>query len=365
MATTDDSLLKNLRSRIEPLPNNSGSLIKSFADHSQSYVYDQALAIIAFSKAQDHNSARSLLLGLQTLQQKDGSLYFSYYMNGKSPYPEEGDKRYAGALAWVAIAAATYQHEFKSKEFYKFNFSLLSYLKSEMKPVEGHEKAMAIRFSPNDIKTTSWNEKETAALEHNLDLYSAFTQFNFLNPESKWIKEPENLKEFIVSMWDSTRSHFWSGMNLKNGEINKEEIYLDNQTWSILALDNSILKKLPLRDALELNCETLTVRHQGILGFMDSKPTGRNPSSQFVWSEGSIGQIMAMKKLNRESNKEFLCQDKTAAYFLEQVKKMTKVDGGVAYATPTINKDFTTSSSVAGTAWLYFALIDKNPFSLN
>jgi hypothetical protein len=44
---------------------------------------------------------------------------------------------------------------------------------------------------------------------------------------------------------------------------------------------------------------------------------------------------------------------------------MRRADGGIAYATETLNKDFTESSSVAGTAWLYFAIKDINPFGVD
>ena len=116
----NSDLNTNLKTRLHTLPQG-GKLIKSFTNHSQSYIYDQALAIIAFTKQEDQENAKDLLHALSNLQKIDGSLYFSYYLNGESPYPVEGDKRYAGAIAWVALAAITYQHKFKSKEFLGFN----------------------------------------------------------------------------------------------------------------------------------------------------------------------------------------------------------------------------------------------------
>jgi len=41
---------------------------------------------------------------------------------------------------------------------------------------------------------------------------------------------------------------------------------------------------------------------------------------------------------------------------------MATTDGGIAYATIK-NSDFTTSSSVAGTAWYYFIANSINPFN--
>ncbi len=355
---TNQDILKNLRTRIVSL-DSERSLIKSFDTHSQSYIYDQALAIITFTKAGDQKTARKLLKGLASVQMGDGSLYFSYNMDGTSPYPAEGDRRYAGAISWVALAATHYQAEFHTHEFVSFNLNLLKWLRSEIKPfsISGtyHE---AVRFGPSDVSVSPWNEKETVALEHNLDAYSAYMHFAKLNPDYEWKMEISSLRKFILAMWDKNRSHFWSGANLATGKINKEELYLDNQTWSLLALDFESLKEIDAHEALALNCEQLYVEHEGVSGFVDSKPTNGPGKYEFVWSEGTLGQVMAMEKAG------FECGPKKAKELLSSVKKMKRADGGIGYATTTTNPDFTSSSSVAGTAWMYFASNGINPFSV-
>nr|MBA2406130.1 hypothetical protein [Bdellovibrionales bacterium] len=80
LAIQNADLIKNLTSRLHPLPQG-GTLIKSFTNHSQSYIYDQALAIIAFAKQGHQRKAKNLLKALAHLQRTDGSLYFSYYLN--------------------------------------------------------------------------------------------------------------------------------------------------------------------------------------------------------------------------------------------------------------------------------------------
>lgn len=355
-ALTPLELITNLESRLIPLPQ-SGTLIKSYPEKNQSYIYDQALAIIAFCKEKKLFEARSLMLGLKQLQLSDGSLYFSYYLDGTSPYPQDGDKRFAGAIAWVAMAAVTYQQSFHSKEFLDFNQKLLSYLSSQIDP-----KTNALVFNPSDLKSTAWEENATAALEHNLDAYSAFLQYSELNQHKGFKQNASNLKSYILSLWDQSRSHFWSGSDVKTGAINKQELYLDNQTWSLLALDKRTLNELNMRQALQLNCESFLVEHEGIVGLMDSKPVRRPASSQFVWSEGTAGQILAMSRFNQLNQKNFTCGNHHETFLLENIKKMRHPHGGIAYSTKTTNPDFTTASSVAGTAWLYFASKNINPF---
>lgn len=364
-AGADHELIKNLDSRLHSLPEGRGSLIKSFTNHSQSYIYDQALAIIAFTKNNDQAKARKLLSGLKSLQLDDGSLYFSYYLNGKSPYPEEGDKRFAGAIAWVALSAVHYQHKFKSKEFLNFNFRILSYLESQMHPLKvSGIKTRAISFAPVDVTSTPWKENDVAALEHNLDAYAAFQHFAEINNHKKWLREIQQLKKFILAMWDKKQSHFWSGASFKTGQINKSELYLDNQSWSLLALDQKTLQKIKPDEALNLNCDAFYVKHEGVNGFMDSKPVRRPASSKFVWSEGTLGQVLAMSKITKINKKALHCQGKNSDDYLISIKKMKKSDGGIAYSTTTPNPDFTNASSVAGTAWLYFAANDFNPFHI-
>lgn len=365
-AKSSEDLIKNLRHRIHDLPSGSGSLIKSFTNHTQSYIYDQALAIIAFTKEGDKAHAKKLLKGLASLQRPDGSLYFSYYLDGKSPYPTEGDKRFAGAIAWVALAATHYQYQFKSHDYMDFNRKILNYLETQMRPIElNGVKTQAVVFSPTDLPTTGWKENEIAALEHNLDAYSAFTHFAQINQDLKFKNVGQSLQKFIIALWDDRHHHFWSGANIVSGEINKSEFYLDNQSWSLLALDNNLLKQLKPRQALDKNCESLFVKHDEVEGFMDSKPARRPASYNFVWSEGTLGQVLAMSKLEKIQNEEIKCQGKSSHDYLKNMFKMKKSDGGIAYSTPTKNPDFTTSSSVAGTAWLFFAVNDFNPFQIS
>src|SRR5690606_17859280 len=100
----------------------------SYSDRKQSYLYDQALALIAFSKAQDFVTAERLAAGLVQTQNRDGSWYFSYYLDGKSPHPFEGDMRPNGAIAWATLALLTYQSQSQKKTFQKSWQKALKYL---------------------------------------------------------------------------------------------------------------------------------------------------------------------------------------------------------------------------------------------
>ncbi|MFP5387358.1 MAG: hypothetical protein ACLGHN_14870, partial [Bacteriovoracia bacterium] len=196
-AITNQELITNLNSRLIDIRGN-GSLIKSYSDHSQSYIYDQALAIITFTKENDKARARKLLKAMNDLQMKDGSLYFSYNLDGTSVYPEAGDKRIAGAMAWVSLASSHYQKKFNSQEFVHFNLKLLSYLHSQIDSVKINDvETRALRFAPSDVLSTPFPENEVAALEHNIDAYVAMMSFEEINKTGKWKEDITQLKTFI------------------------------------------------------------------------------------------------------------------------------------------------------------------------
>lgn len=357
-------LMKYLKLSVQPLPLKKGSLVKSFDHKNQSYIYDQALAIIAFSKAKNKKAAKELLLALKHLQLPDGGFYFSYYLDGTSPYPNEGERKIAGSIAWVALAANHYQKEFSSPEFLPMTKKILSYLKEQILVIEIQDKIIqAIAFSPNDLSMTPWNETQILALEHNIDTYAAFMTFSKINNEPGYFELSQSLLPFIYSMWDKRRNHFWSGYNLKNKKINNEEFYLDNQTWTLLALDEKLLNDFSSKLALERNCQELLVMDQTIKGFMDSKPSRRPPDLRFVWAEGSSGQYLSQLRIQSLLNEKINCNLKEED-ILTNIEAMTHENGGTSYATSGDHPDFTKSASVAATAWYFFALKKINPFIL-
>ncbi|MGH7233653.1 MAG: hypothetical protein ACREJU_20170, partial [Nitrospiraceae bacterium] len=100
-----------------PAPQRRG-LILSYAPgtqgpspiHRKCFVYDAAVASLAFGMAGDWSSASTLLQALARVQRSDGSFWFSY--NVDDTWPEDGDHDMAivraGATAWVGYAFSFY-----------------------------------------------------------------------------------------------------------------------------------------------------------------------------------------------------------------------------------------------------------------
>lgn len=328
------------------------AFIQSYTDRSQSYLYDQALAIIAFSRAGDHVRAKQLVKSLETVQNADGTWYFSYYLDGKSPHPAEGDMRPHGAIAWAALAVLTYEKESKDKSFREVWKKSLQHLEKNIVWIP-RLKQHGLRFSSVDNKKTKWNEREVAALEHALDGVAAFRLAFILSDDKRWKKSQKQLEDFSVSMWDEAEGHFWSGANMLTGKINRSEFYLDNQSWSALALSHLPLKE-KFQSALQASCR-LSVVSGTRRGFSES----RSPASQqeFIWSEGTAGKALAL------SLQQGQCGETSAAQYMETLESM-KIAGGVQYVDRPHVPEFTDSPSVAGTVWTWFLRHRINPLDV-
>ncbi len=89
----------------------------------RSFLYDDAVAAVAFTMAGKYREAESLLNTLSRLVRDDGSMWFSY--NTHNSWPDENDHDGAmirsGALAWAGYALSHYVsvRNLDDKMFYK------------------------------------------------------------------------------------------------------------------------------------------------------------------------------------------------------------------------------------------------------
>ncbi len=162
---------------------------------------------------------------------------------------------------------------------------------------------------------------------------------------------------FLEQMFDGQR--FSPGIDTA-GVVNTSDVYLDPQSWGVLALSPMGDNGADFGVGLQFNCDEfvetagyINYRSAGALGFFDVFFPPR-PKTRFVWTEGTLGMVMA--DITE-------CAGYGPDEFLEPTRELVDDDGGVPYATYTTNTDFVASSSVAGTAWLYFVDQGYNPFA--
>lgn len=351
LGTTQASELDWLSTQMRPLGSHA-SLIQSYQNFPRSYIYDQALAIIAFTEAKKFKEAKRLILALEKLQLKDGSWYFSYHLDGSSPHPTEGDMRPHGAIAWVGLAILTYQKKTADPRFAPVWNKALNYLSLHLRKVP-YLDGEGLIFSSVDNSKTAWNETEIVALEHTLDVYATYRLAYQLTGSKRWQKKQFAVEKFVLGMWDKENGHFWPGVNIQTGKINRQEFYLDNQSWSALAFVGHPEKE-KFKQSLLASCRLTTTEGQYI-GFSES----RSPAStqDFIWSEGTAGKALALSLYGQS------CDNTSPDSYLTTLNSMS-VKGGVRYINKAQVVDFSNSPSVAGTVWTWFLRHKLNPFGV-
>ncbi|MDQ1835070.1 hypothetical protein [Massilia scottii] len=344
-------------------PYGNGKLIRSFRDMDSAFLYDQALAVIAFSLAGDRANAELIINAMAKLQGPSGAWMFSYLADGEDANAPL-DMRIAGSNAWFGMALNAYQKAFTSTKYLSMSIRLHDYMINELIPISINGKVQyGFRFAPTDYVA---GRSRIFALEHQLDAYASFHQFYALNGGAKYTTAATKMRNMSEALWNGTR--FLAGFDGNTNTLNNNERYLDNYSWSVLALGNRGSRNQNFAGALPAMCDYFHVlgkldypsrKVRGIVGFYDSIYNNPAPVSQFVWSEGSLGAVMAM----RQGASTMTCQGNTADDILKSMNYMVDKLHGMPYATQNTNPDFTSSGSVAGTAWLYYANRGRNPYA--
>lgn len=344
-------------------PYGDGRLVRSFRDMDSAFLYDQALAVIAFSQAGDQAHAEMIINAMARLQGPSGAWVFAYMADGSDANPGV-DMRIAGSNAWFAMALNAYQKAFNSTKYLTVSTRLHDYLLRELIPITINGTAQrGLRFAPTNYVA---GRAGIYALEHQLDAYAAMHQYYALNGGSQYLSASTDLQRMSESLWNGTR--FVAGYDANTNSLNTGERYLDNYSWSVLALGNTGSKRQKFSGALTALCDYFTVSGKldypsrkvtGVVGFYDVIYNNVPSSSPFVWSEGSLGAVMAM----RQGAPAMTCAGNLPGDILESMNYMVDKLKNMPYATQNGNPDFTSSGSVAGTAWLYFANQNKNPYA--
>lgn len=343
-------------------PHGAGRLIRSFHDMDSAFLYDQALAVIAFSLAGERAHAEQILNAMAKLQGPSGAWVFAYTTDGADANPGV-DMRIAGANAWFGMALNAYQKAFASSTYLAMSTRLHDYLLGELVGVSiNGAPRSGLRFAPTDHAP---GRSGIFALEHQLDAYASMHQYHALNGGNQYLAAATALRQMSESLWNGTR--FLGGYDANTQTLNTSERYLDTYSWSVLALGNTGSAGQPFASALPAMCDYFSVNGKldypsrkvsGIVGFHDAIHNGV-PPAPFVWSEGSLGAIMAI----RQGAPEMQCAGNSADQMLESLNYMVDKLGSMPYATQNGNPDFTSSGSAAGTAWLYYANQGKNPYA--
>jgi len=370
------------------------------------FVYDSALALMAFVAAGDRDRARLIADAFIYMQEHDrqfddGRLRTTAQAgdivlpNGWTPYGKRGrfrtpgwmdrkapsDKEEwfediyfqgvnTGNMAWVALALLAY-HEtvigpgdspylravVRMGEWIEKNLRAGGekggyYAGFETEATEAPDKAP----DKGTLPASEHNKKITyRAAEHALDLYAVFQRLAYLTGDPKWGERAAHARKLLESTWDKDSTDpgkFWTGTKPDSDEINQDNVPVDIQAWALLALRE---ESKPYWKALDFAEKNHKVRQGYDFNMKDRDG---------VWFEGTAIMAAAYRYVGR--------QEKSEAILTFLRKSQTPSGAMNAADRKTLTTGFTLSNGqpwlyygrphVGATAWYILAERGVNPF---
>lgn len=293
------------------------------------WIYDQALAVMAFTATGNIEVAKKILDTLAYIQNKDGSFDFSYII---SSLESTSKRTYTGSIAWVAMALNFYRAMTGDPSYNVLLWKTLNWIGNQQVLDKAKPTVGGVSLGVRD---------DAFSMEHNLDTYSAFYYYH----NRYFRKKARKIKDFILKNLYRNEApvHFMTGFK-------DHSLYLDCQSWAVLVMGPKYCSVLPFAEERFMVKDGVINQIPDIRGFFE-----RKAKNTPVWSEGTEGMALAYY---------FCGQVQKGDFYHSQVKRMMGKQGGIAYATE--NKyEFSTSPSVAGTSWYIFYEMKLNPFKPN
>jgi hypothetical protein len=292
------------------------SMLRSWAEESNctAHTYDQALALIVFSREGMWTQADAIVEALVEAQNDDGS-WFKSYDCSDSTFPCVHCHKWEGDVAWAVYALSRY----------------LALGGTHPRARDAIDKGAA-------WLTTRLGTNGCLVIDHTEGTIDVWWALQAAGPDYR--DEADQLKNCLLTYyWDDTMGRFKGGKDWWQS-------YLDNQTWGGAFL-RAVCQGEDARRALSYAYEVLRLPAQGgqLFGF-DGQG---GPWS--VWNEGT-GQYAAVGGRGADD-------------FVQELLAQQRSDGCM----PGSPDDFagggvwtTRWHGVAPTTWLYFALNPDEPF---
>lgn len=352
--------------------------------YSKSSLYDNALAIIAFSMVGNDNKAFALIQSIKETS-KDGHFYFNY--NTNNMWPNVKDRHGAvtrnGASAWMGYAIAYFlklrvlkDKKFKESKQYKETLAYLVKVIEEIKEFEITSKKdprqglirggygqykLEINKKTKRVSENFYDRPiEWVSIEHCMDFYFLLKEAVALGLK-QYEKSLEFYKKALVkNFWNEKTKQFNRGY----GKKGKDEVEaLDASSWGALYLYSigdleKAIEALGKAKAYE-NWEDPAKGHRPYINVRvyedyhinkhyypkDANKTWNDlPIS---WYEGTFGVVLAELKVKGVSKSLDI-------QFRNLIEKQNE-DGSFVYATKEIPFQFSNKPSVASTAWFIIA----------
>jgi hypothetical protein len=397
-------------------------LIQSYSDQmglqSTSFVYDNAVVIIALlERGDDASLQRARLLG-QTLlyaQQNDsigdGRVRQAYFVDQPDPNgvflrPALAPFFFIGSttgdMSWAGMALAHLFARTGERPFLDGALRLGQWITKNAFSTNG-----AGGFTAGvDANNNPLTYKST---EHNIDAFALFTMLGQQTGDSSWASQALNAGTFVRAMFNAGSDFFWTGTLGDGATINTNPIPEDVNAWSFLALQDEALAgsvdwaktNLAVTDTPQSFNNSLAggkVRISGITfttfaqhppivndDFAPSDPFSTPPNPNAVWLEGTAHVAAALRARKRPAELDlpgFSGDHNTASFLLLNILGAQATQGtgqtcagqpllpgtGVPAASSELNTGFGFSYKpflhIGATGWFAIAAQARNPLRI-
>lgn len=347
---------------VRPLPEGDGGArgaVRSyrFGDEAhplravlaeRSFVYDNALAMIANTLSGRLAEAQAIGRTLEVLSERDGAIGFSFSLEDPAFY----NARYvrSGAMAWAGYALAHYdettqQQRFRGAARRIADNLLRSRVNRPGDPRDGLVPAGRGRWSSQHQGFDPHFDAGFCVTEHQIDAYFLLQTLGAL-VGAPYADASERLAgRMIEALWIADEGRFAVAAN-EHGRV--VERALDAGAWGTLFLA-ARGDRARAGASLAYTTRTFASQVQDLQGFAPyAGATDDHPGVDFretLFSEGTASVAIALLRSGDRGGAERL------AVTLRELQR--RGDGGVLYALPE-RQDFPSLPSVAATAWLLF-----------
>ena len=355
-----------------------------------SFVYDDALALMAFVAGRQWERAQLVADALLYAQEHDrfytdGRLRNAYQAGdlavppGWTPLGKAGSARPpgwwgqtapgtdlqwiedakhvatdTGNMAWVALALLNYYEARGGQQYLDAVLRLAEWVQVNAFDERGAGGYTGGYLGAEPAQTKAlWK-----STEHNIDLAVLFERLWRLTNDERWHIRADDARAFVESMWDPTLCHYWTGTLPDGVTVNKQAIPLDGQTWALMAFGVSEHTQQAVRFA-ELNHKVTYQQDQ------TTSYTGYdfNEDRDQIWLEGTGQMAVSYKLLNQPSHAEEVLSEMRK---IQDTAKQGNGKGLVAAPACCASTGFDwwyfDRLHVGATAWFIFGELGLNPY---
>jgi hypothetical protein len=351
-------------------------------ERNAAFIYDNAVALIAFVKAGDLNHARTIADALKYAQANDrfftdhrlrnayqgGDIALppgwlpnntpntvrmpGWYDPGRSTWSEDENQisSTTGNIAWAMLALLTFYDATQEQPYLAAVDQLGDWVINNTSDTRGNggftggydgwengAVAAGAGTCASNVFVNGQCKRLYKSTEHNLDLYAAFSRLYKIEGLTKWQQAAQEAKTFFLSMWDPAEGKFWTGTDEGGVTPSTAVIPVDIQVWALEALGADATPYLRSLDYIEAH-------HKTSLGY-GFKQNGGNDCGDHTWFEGTAQVAVAYRMIGNSTKWTSILDGIHSAELSSGA--MPATDGAC------LNTGFTLDD---GQAWKYFPL---------